>query len=111
LSQGNGTTWAWLKTALVIAAGDGYGADEWRTEYGGPRTATSGYRTPEHNHSVGGAMDSRHMHGDALDLNNDSGTQTEWNNMFYAAQRANADYIESQTESKLDHVHADWRNH
>ena len=56
-------------------------------------------------------MDSRHMHGDALDLNNDSGTQTEWNNMFYAAQRANADYIESQTESKLDHVHADWRNH
>lgn len=112
LSQGNGTTWAWLKTSLVIAAGNGYGADEWRTQYGGPRTATSGYRTPAHNHELShSASDSRHMHGDALDLNNDTGTQTEWNAMVSAAQLAHADYIEPQGDSGLAHVHADWRNH
>jgi hypothetical protein len=112
LSQGNGTTWAWLKTALVIAPGNGYGADEWRTQYGGPRNASSGYRTPVHNHELSGsARDSRHMHGDALDLRNDSGTQAEWDAMVNAAQLAHADYIEPLTQSGLAHVHADWRNH
>lgn len=33
-----------------------------------PLRIVSGYRTPEHNRSVGGAADSRHMHGDAADV-------------------------------------------
>lgn len=35
---------------------------------GGPLVILSGYRTPEHNAEVGGARDSRHLHGDAADL-------------------------------------------
>ena len=35
---------------------------------GRPLTITSGYRPPEYNRSVGGANQSRHMHGDAADI-------------------------------------------
>ena len=33
-----------------------------------PLTIVSGYRSPVHNASVGGATDSRHLHGDAADI-------------------------------------------
>ena len=33
-----------------------------------PISIDSGYRTPAHNRQVGGAADSRHMHGDAADF-------------------------------------------
>lgn len=38
-----------------------------RAELGEPIRIMSGYRTPEHNQAVGGARDSRHVHGDAID--------------------------------------------
>lgn len=47
-----------LKDALAGAAG----------AVGGKLKITSGYRDPGHNSSVGGAKGSRHMHGDAADL-------------------------------------------
>jgi hypothetical protein len=129
LSQGNGTSWALLRTGLTIDASSGYGADAWVDEfnaqpngYGSTRVVTSGYRTPRHNHdpSVGGALGSHHMYGDALDLNNNSVTEEEWQAMYDAAGRAHADYREpfggvmypeEQVGSYLFHVHADWRNH
>lgn len=34
----------------------------------GPLTIVSGHRCPDHNAAVGGAPDSRHIHGDAADI-------------------------------------------
>ncbi len=39
-----------------------------RTVCAQPLRIVSGYRTPEHNRFVGGAPDSRHVHGDAGDI-------------------------------------------
>jgi zinc D-Ala-D-Ala carboxypeptidase len=39
-----------------------------RQNLGGPVKIVSGYRCPIHNREVGGASDSRHVHGDAADL-------------------------------------------
>ena len=127
LSQGNGTSWAILYTALTVDASNNYGADKWVDEYyadsrGYPsdRVANSGYRTPKHNKEVGGALGSQHMYGDALDLNNNSSIYEEWEAMYDAAGRANADFREPFGTlyfptyipgSYLFHVHADWRNH
>lgn len=129
LTQGNGTAWALLQFGLMAGAIEGYGADAWvdaynanNAAYNTTRVATSAYRTPMHNRSaaVGGAPRSRHVYGDALDLNNDSSTQEEWEAMYDAAEVAHADYIEpfggimypqEQYGSYLFHVHADWRNH
>jgi len=51
------------------------------------------------------------MFGDAVDFNNNSGTQAEWDNMNNTALTAGADWREQQTDSGLGHVHADWRDH
>jgi hypothetical protein len=125
--DGNGTTWAVLRASLLAAASTGSGADAWRTEYGDERTVSSGYRAPQHNKDVGGALGSRHMFGDALDLynsscNGDPGCQensttlAEWIEMYDAAGRANANFRENRDSSMgsppysgIKHVHADWR--
>lgn len=39
-----------------------------RDFYGKPIVVTSGFRTPEHNKKVGGATNSRHMYGMAMDF-------------------------------------------
>lgn len=39
-----------------------------RAVVGGPLRIVSGYRTIAHNRRVGGAADSRHVHGDAADV-------------------------------------------
>ena len=39
-----------------------------RGQHGQPIRIVSGYRSPAHNEAVGGARDSRHIHGDAADL-------------------------------------------
>ncbi|QIW87190.1 peptidase M15A [Vibrio phage vB_VpP_FE11] len=39
-----------------------------REHFGEPLKVESGYRCPTHNEAVGGAADSRHLHGDAVDL-------------------------------------------
>lgn len=39
-----------------------------RGQIGRPLRIVSGYRTPETNKRVGGAADSRHVHGDAADI-------------------------------------------
>jgi hypothetical protein len=135
LTGQNGSTWGILRPSLIAAASSGYGADAWREMYGGPRTASSGYRTPYHNRSLSGsAFNSRHMYGDALDLYNSSctgytantcptnvNTTPEFWDMYDAAGVAEADYREPLSQgnpvgtncpcSGIHHVHADWRNH
>lgn len=42
--------------------------DPVRSEWGSPITVTSGYRCPELNRAVGGAVSSQHMKGEAADI-------------------------------------------
>jgi hypothetical protein len=103
--------WALVREPLTLDTGSGYGLDKWRDAYGSARKINSGYRSPKKNASIGGAKLSRHMHGDAADLNNDSGSDSEYAAMKTAAQSAQADYIEPETgPCKKVCVHADWRD-
>lgn len=104
-------TWALVRRPLVRPASSGYGLDRWRELYGAPRIINSAYRNPSRNARVGGAPQSRHMYGDAVDLRNESGTAGEWQQMDDAARLAGADYREPLSLSGYGHVHADWRNH
>lgn len=60
-SKGNGMVV--VKVRMVEAL------DRVRHRFGRPMIITSGYRDPAHNARVGGAPRSRHMVGDAVDLN------------------------------------------
>lgn len=59
-SKGNG--WILVKRRHVRAL------ERYRKELGKPIAIVSGYRDPAHNQAVGGASQSRHMEGDASDL-------------------------------------------
>lgn len=48
-----------------------------RGQVGKPLVIVSGYRTSAHNAEVGGAIDSRHLHGDAADLEPGYATVTQ----------------------------------
>lgn len=56
-----------------------------RTAIGAPIRIGSAYRTPEHNRAIGGAKDSQHVQGRALDLYPPTGWTIA---RFYAAIRA-----------------------
>ena len=104
--------WALIRLPLTVAASSGYGLDAWRTNYGSSRIVNSAYRNPARNAAVGGAPQSRHMFGDAVDLRNQGGTLAEWNAMVAAATTAGADFIEPQNgPCALACTHADWRSH
>lgn len=104
-------TWALIREPLTIDKSNGYGLDKWRDAYGSSRIINSSYRSPVKNSQVGGAPQSRHMYGDAVDLRNESGGDTEYNAMVTAANTAKADYIEPVSGPCAKAcVHADWRN-
>jgi len=116
LTVNDESDWSLIRDPLTISSTAGYGLDAWRVDYGGSRTTTSVYRTPDHNQSVGGAAQSRHMYGDAADLLNQSGRLTEWQNMTAAAGKmpgeAQADFVEAQNgPCGTSCAHADWRSH
>jgi hypothetical protein len=97
-------TWAILRPSLLT------GIEATRADNGGtPLTVTSGYRNPAHNAAIGGAADSQHMLGTAVDLAT-GGNQTAWTNLRAAAWEAGA-CVEPSTEltNPYDHVHEDWR--
>ena len=54
--------WAWIERDLLD------GLENIRREYGAPMTITSGYRCPERNEGVGGAWNSPHQFGRAVDV-------------------------------------------
>jgi hypothetical protein len=58
-SKGNG----WIRGSRELL----WALDRYRERFG-PTTIVSGYRDPAHNRRVGGATASRHMKGDASDL-------------------------------------------
>ncbi len=105
--------WALLRDPITDNSGDTYGLDKWVDEYsGGAGIINSAYRNPKRNRNVGGARQSRHMYGDAVDWRNEARTQDEYNARAAAARRAGADYIEPLSgPCGLGCVHADWRNH
>src|SRR6266850_619579 len=107
-------TWALVRDPFVAAATSGYGLDKWREEDGASRIVNSAYRNPVRNFSLQppGAVNSRHMFGDAADLRNETRTEDEWNLMDAAALRAQPDFVEPRDgPCGLGCVHADWRNH
>jgi hypothetical protein len=104
-------SWALIREPLVVGKRTRYGLDKWRQEYGSARITNSVYRSPIKNETVGGAPQSRHMHGDAADLRNETGKDPEYDAMVTAAQNARADYIEPISgPCKKACVHADWRD-
>ena len=115
---------ALIRYPLVAPASAGYGLDKWVELIGLPRTINSGYRTPMHNKAVKGRPGSRHMFGDAADLQNGScprigdpitpACKLEWQRMHDAAgtstTKAHADYVEPTTLAcGYNCTHADWR--
>jgi hypothetical protein len=109
---------AWALIGLPIshqhAAGIGY--DVWMSDYvaksgdSSPHAVTSGYRTPAHNQAVGGAPQSPHMAGVAVDVANNTQTIGVYNNFAFAVGQASAFYVEPSTgPCGLGCTHADWR--
>jgi hypothetical protein len=101
--------WALITQALVSGYGTP-GLDTWVSLLGGSRHITSGFRNPRHNAGVGGIWNSRHMYGDAVDLQNVSQTRNEYDTLAAAAHVAGALYIELPNgPCRMLCVHADWR--
>ncbi len=122
-------SWALVEKPLIVPKSALYGLDRWRELMGSPQIINSAYRNPAHNSVIGGASNSRHMWGDAIDIRNDSQTDTEHDQKACAASSLNAvarggvsscpsqpdagaDYVEPVTLAcHLACVHADWRDH
>lgn len=103
---------ALIRDSLITRADSGYELDKWRHEYGSSRVINSGYRNPVRNDDVGGKPLSRHMFGDAADLDVVSNTVEEWDDLKAAADLSDSDFVEPQTGAcSLGCVHADWRDH
>ncbi len=69
----------------------------------GAISVNSGYRSPDYNAGVGGATFSRHMYGDAFDLDPSSVSLGELEDTCYAH---GAGFVSVY----VSHVHCDWRN-
>lgn len=105
-------SWALIRDPLVTSAASGYGLDKWRQEYGSALNMNSGYRSPAYNQSIGGAGQSRHMYGDAGDIDVVSNQEAEWILIRDAALDADPDFVEPSTgPCGFGCVHADWRSH
>lgn len=75
-----------------------------RDAVGGPVTVNSGYRSPAYNASVGGASSSRHMYGDACDIDvADMSAEA----LADICDALGADYVATYDTG---HTHCDWRN-
>jgi hypothetical protein len=93
--------WAILRSSMTT------GIDHVHGNYRGRLRVNSGYRNPRHNASVTGSAkrDSRHMHGDAVDLQS---TETTFDQIRDAGRDAGA-CVEPASISGYGHVHLDWR--
>ena len=126
LNVQSGSSFALVGMPLTVPSSSGYGLDRWVDLLGGLQHINSAYRTPAHNHNIGGTGDSRHMQGVAVDLEVVSKLETEWHVKACAASflraptncsdrptaDADADYVEPKTLAcHTDCTHADWRTH
>lgn len=107
-AQGNRhAPWGFVSSYLTT------GLEETRALYGrGPIRLTSGYRCPHGNASVGGATNSYHVYGRAVDMYSWSypWTEAEFNRLRIAAADATLPYRElSEWEDYPDrHLHSAW---
>lgn len=79
--------------------------------YGSTPSFSSGYRNPVHNLAVGGALNSRHVHGDAVDLHTPaSPDDTAYNTLRYLAKQVGCGVacVEPRSISPA-HYHGDYR--
>lgn len=102
---GGSYSWAILRNHLFT------GMDATRTNYGEALTVTSGYRSPSHNASIPGASSSsRHMFGDAADVDNPRDDLETWLQICQAGRSANG-VVEPRSISGTRHVHIQWHYH
>ena len=103
-------SWALIRQPLIVGAWTGYGLDRWREAYGQQRNINSAYRNPARNSAIGGANASRHMFGDAVDMDVLSNTAAEWQQIVNALEQAFPSFIEPQNgPCGVGCVHGDWR--
>ncbi len=76
-----------------------------RDEIQEPLQVNSGYRSPAYNTGVGGASWSRHMYGDAADIQSGSYSVEE---LGVVCEALGADYVGLYEDG---HTHCDWRYH
>jgi hypothetical protein len=67
--------WALLRDPMLASKDKGYGLDILIDAYGAPRSINSSYRDPIRNKQAGGAKRSRHLFGDAVDVDD---VTTQW---------------------------------
>ncbi len=105
--------WAIIRPPLQINASQSYGLARWVAEIDGvPRQLNSVYRCPHHNFDINGAPSSRHMAGDAADMDVTSNSLSEWQVYANAAVRAKASYVEpTNLPCATRCTHADWRGY
>lgn len=98
----------WRKTRLPALAS---AFERIRAEWGKPITVTSAYRTAEYNHQVGGAVDSQHVQGRALDLRPPSGISVEhfWTHIRLLADEVGLGGVGYAAEGRGGFVHIDTR--
>lgn len=113
LNVNNTHGWAIIRPPLQINASQSYGLARWVAEIDGvPRTLNSVYRCPHRNAAVQGAPSSRHMAGDAVDMDVTTNSLSEWQVYANAAVRAKASYVEPTTlPCGTGCTHADWRGY
>lgn len=88
-----------------------------RTNYGYPMPVNSGYRNPVKNRcrlDPPGAPESRHIYGDAADIDvrdndGDGDLADDSAALRQAAYNAAASYVREYPERNYSHVHMDWR--
>jgi hypothetical protein len=119
---------ALIKFPLVAPANANYGLDRWVQLLGSSQIINSGYRNPVQNKAAKGVPYSRHMFGDAVDLQNQLCPSSnnpcsqagidQYNFMVTQAGNiekssgAQADYVETPNlPCGYNCVHADWRYH
>jgi hypothetical protein len=75
-----------------------------RSGLGRPLTISSSYRSPEHNRDVGGSSFSRHLYGDAVDIDVDqssSDANTRGQEIFNEALDAGVDFVLALEETSV----------
>lgn len=84
--------------------------DPLREAYGGPIIVTSGYRCPALNKAVGGAKNSQHMTGQAVDIRTVKDTRAENKKLFDLIQKLKLPFDQLIDEHNLDWVHVSYSN-
>ncbi len=83
------------------------GFNQTRTNFGGPIPLSSGYRNPAANHRVGGATNSWHVHGRAVDMD---GSTVEENQRIYNAMEGTGfiERIREPNDTAPTRIHGAW---